>query len=123
MTRGIGKGRTSLMPTEVGEPHFPSARGGAGSDCAQDTPHTVQTIARFGRLRQAPRGLQTFLRTTLDTTQEAPLAIVDGNSSTDDPRMARQARQQRPQERHASPRAMAHMALITTRTADSRAQP
>ena len=97
MTRGNGKGRTSLMPTEVGDPYFPGARGGAGSDCAQTTPQTVQTIAWFGTLRQAPRGLQTFLRTTLDTTQEAPLAIVDGNSSMTI-RARPTARQQRPQE-------------------------
>lgn len=81
MTRGNGKGLTSLMPTEVGNPYFTGARGGAGSDCAQARPQTVQTIAWFGMPQQAPRGLQTFLRTTLDTTQEAPLAIVDGNSS------------------------------------------
>jgi len=86
------------MPTEVGIPYFTGARGGAASDCAQVAPQTVQTIARFGTLRLAPRGLQTFLRTTLDTTQEAPLAIVDGNSSMTI-RARPTARQQRPQEK------------------------
>ena len=110
------------MPTEVGDPYFTGARGGAGSDYAHAMPQTMQTIAWSGTLRQAPRGLQTFLRTTLDTTQEAPLAIVDGNSSMTI-RARPTAGQQRPQKRHASARAMARMTLITTRTADSKAQP
>jgi len=124
MTRGNGKGPTSLMPTEVGDPYFPGARGGAGSDCAQATPQTVQTIAWSGALRQAPRGLQAF-------SQDHPGHHRPGGSADDrrreqqhdDPRKAHPARQQRPQQRHASPRATARMALITTRTADSRAQP